>query len=63
MWAYDLNFRDGAYFLDFVNVNHKKISYTVSFGRTIHIMNKEEKEFIAPSLDRFDTLGVERIEE
>ena len=58
VWACDLNFFDGSYFLDFVDDNHKKVSYAASFGRTINMMTKDEKAFIAPQLDRFDALGV-----
>lgn len=58
VWACDLNFKDDSYFLSFVDDNHKKISYAASFGRTINMMTKDEKEFIAPQLARFDALGV-----
>lgn len=58
VWACDLNFKDDAYFLSFVDDRHKKISYAASFGRTINMMKPEEKEFITPQLDRFDALAV-----
>ena len=43
VWACELNYYDNAYFLNFVDGEHKRISYAASFGWTVNTLQDEEK--------------------
>ena len=58
VWACDLNYYDDSYFLNFVDGEHKRISYAASFGRTVNTLSDKEKAFITPLLQKFDTISV-----
>lgn len=58
VWACDLNYYDDSYFLNFVDERYRKISYAASFGRTINMLTEEEREFIAPLLQKLDAISV-----